>query len=117
MVRLLFATQALKSTQVLDTANHPFTRFRSTRVRLGPGGRLSDGASLEGDLTLRGITRRIRFEAGLFRPRGSQPDQLDRLEVRLRTTISRAAFKATGYANLVGDSVELDIWAEISAMG
>lgn len=114
---LIFATEALKSPSVLDAQNHPTARFRSTGVKLGPGGRLSNGAMLEGDLTLRGVTRRIRFDAGLFRPRGSSAEDFSTLTVMLKGRIDRREFGATGYANLVDNTVGIDIAAEITAAG
>ncbi|WP_299204811.1 YceI family protein [uncultured Tateyamaria sp.] len=114
---LIFATEALKSPSVLDAQNHPTARFRSTRVKLGAGGRLSDGATLEGDLTLRGVTRRIRFDAGLFRARGSAAEDFSTLTVMLKGRIDRREFGAIGYANLVDDTVGIDIVAEITAAG
>lgn len=114
---LVFATDALKSTEVLDTKNHPTARFRSTKVTLGAGGRISDGATLDGQLTLRGVTRPIRFSASLFRPSGTAGNQLDTLEVRLRGSIDRTAFGAVGYPKLVASKVGLNIRAEITATG
>ena len=112
---LIFATEALKSASVLDAQNFPLAQFRSTRVILGPGGRLSDGATLEGDLTLRGVTKPVRFAAGLFRPNGTAADDLGTLTVTLSGQVNRQAFGAVGYADLVDDTVGIDIQAEISA--
>ncbi|GGX53254.1 hypothetical protein GCM10007385_21630 [Tateyamaria omphalii] len=114
---LIFATEALKSPSVLDAQNHPNARFRSTGVKLGPGGRLSNGAMLEGDLTLRGVTRSIRFDAGLFRPRGSTTEDFSTLTVMLKGRIDRRNFGATGYADLVDNNVGIDIVAEITVAG
>jgi len=112
---LIFATEALKSPSVLDARNHPDARFRSTRMTLGQSGRLSDGAVVEGDLTLRGTTRPVRFDANLFRKRGSAPDDFRALTVTLTGTVNRRDFGATGYADLVADTVGIDITAEIAA--
>lgn len=114
---LIFATQAMKGPEVLDTARHPQIRFVSRRIRLGAGGRISDGAVMTGDLTLRGVTRRISLDAALYRLPGSAPQDLDVLDVRLSGQISRAGFGAAGYATLVGDTVTLDIRARIRAAG
>ncbi|WP_147106573.1 YceI family protein [Tateyamaria sp. syn59] len=114
---LIFATEALKSASVLDAATHPTAQFRSTRVQLGPSGRISDGATLDGDLTLRGVTRNVRFDAGLFRQRGSAAEDFSQLTVILNGRVDRRDFGATGYADLVDNSVDIDITAEISAAG
>ncbi len=112
---LIFATQAMKSASVLDTERFPTARFQATRVTLGRSGRLSEGAGLTGNLTLRGETRPVRFDAALFRPQGSAPDDLSLLDIRLRGAIARSEFGADGYADLVADRVELDIRARIRA--
>ncbi|MDK3073880.1 YceI family protein [Sedimentitalea sp. JM2-8] len=112
---LVFATQAMIGRDVLDAARFPFIRFRSRSVRLAPDGRLSGGAEIAGDLTLRDVTRPIALNAGLYRPPGSAPDDLRSLTVLLDGQISRSAFGAAGFADLVGDAVTLDIKAVIRA--
>lgn len=112
---LIFATQALKSASVLDADSFPLARFQSTRVILGPGGRISDGATIEGRLTLRGVTRPMRFDASLFRPAGTASDDLKTLIVALKAKIDRRSFGATGFPDLVDDIVAIDINAQIDA--
>ena len=111
-----FATEALKSASVLNTAQFPEIHFVSRAVRLAPTGRLSDGAALVGDLTVRGVTRPITLKAQLFRPPGSAPDDLSALTITLKGQISRSAFGATGFAYIVADTVGLDITAAIRAI-
>ncbi|WP_044008330.1 YceI family protein [Leisingera methylohalidivorans] len=110
---LIFATEALKSPGVLDTARFPEIRFRSTRVRLGPDGRLSGGARIHGVLTLRGTTRPLTLHAALYRRPGTAADDLRELDVHLNGSLSRAAFGAAGYPDLVADRVTLAIRARI----
>ncbi len=112
---LLFVTQALLGPSVLDAKNHPIVRFRSTRIVLGTQGRISEGAGIEGQLTLRGVTRPLKLDAVLSRPSGSAPDDLSVLMIRLTGRLSRAAFGATGYPQMVADPVDLDIRAELRA--
>jgi len=114
---LVLVTQAMKAPEMLDTDRHPTALFRSTGVTLGASGRLSDGAVIRGDLTLKGVTRPIRLDAAVFRPPGSAPDDLDRLEARLTGRISRSGFGISGFADLVDDAVGLDIRARIRAAG
>ncbi|WP_241479067.1 YceI family protein [Leisingera sp. ANG-M1] len=114
---LIFATEALKSPSVLNTARFPEIRFRSTRVHLGPDGRLSGGARIDGDLTLRGITRPLTLQAALYRRPGTAPDDLRELEVHLSGRLSRAAFGAAGYPDLVADQVTLAIKARLHQSG
>ena len=111
-----FATEAMKSPSVLAADEFPESRFTSTRVILGPSGRLSDGAVIEGRLTLRGVTRPIRLNASVYRARGSAADDFSQLSVELTGQISRGAFGASGYPNLVADDVSLLIKADIRAV-
>ncbi len=111
----VFATEALKSASVLDAKSFPTSRFVSTRVRLGPGGSMSNGATLDGRLTLRGVTRNIRLNAALYRPRGSGSGDLSRLSVTLTGRLNRSDYGAIGYRDIVAETVGLTIRADIVA--
>jgi polyisoprenoid-binding protein YceI len=104
-----FAAQAMKSPDVLDTGQFPSIRFTSRRVRAAGA-----GATVDGDLTIRGVTRPVRLNAQLYRQKGSAPGDLSRLSIRLTGSVSRAAYGATGWADMVGDTVALDILARIA---
>ena len=110
---LLFATEALKSRSVLAAEDFPLARFQSTKVTLGTSGRISDGATLEGVLTLRGVTNPVAFDAQLFRDQGTARDDLRKLRVTLNGTINRSAYGATGFSDLVEDAVQIEIRAQI----
>lgn len=110
---LIFITQAIKSPELLDAANHPLVRFTSTEIRLGSGGRISNGAQIDGMLRLRGVTLPITLDATLSRPAGTATDALDKLYVQLTGGLSRADYGATGFVGLAEDRVDLDIRAEI----
>lgn len=112
---IFLVTQAMKAPEMLDAAHHPTARFRSTGVTLGAAGRISDGAVIEGDLTLRGVTRPVRLDAAIYRPPGSAPDDLDRLEAHLTGRISRSSFGVSGFPEMVADTVGLDIRVRIRA--
>ncbi len=112
---LVFITQAIKSRELLDAATHPLVTFESTRIRLGAKGRISEGAQIEGQLTLRGVTRPITLDAVLSRPAGTPPDDLSVLFIQLDGQLSRSAYGASGYPDLADDIVRLDIRAEIRA--
>ncbi|MEM9551759.1 MAG: YceI family protein [Pseudomonadota bacterium] len=112
---LVFVTQALKSAEVLDAARFPEVRFVSESVALAANGRLSDGATITGRVTLRGVTRRLSFRANVYRQPGSAANDLENLTVQLTGAISRSAFGASGFANYVDDEVTLDIQAAIRA--
>ena len=108
---LIFATKALVGPSVLNAAQFPVIRFISQSVTLAPDGRLSGGAKITGQLTIRGVTRNVTLDANLHRPQGSAPQDLSELQVRLSGLIKRSDFGATGYPDLVRDNVLLDIFA------
>lgn len=112
---LIFATEALKAASVLDAGQYPAIHFVATDIRLGADGRISEGATIIGDVTMRGITKPITFEATLYRLQGSRPDDLSQLTIRLTGSVNRSEFGADGYANFVGDLIKLDILARIEA--
>ncbi|MGC3939443.1 YceI family protein [Roseobacter sp. EG26] len=114
---MLFVTQALLSASVLDADTHPLVRYESTKIILGQSGRISEGARIDGRLTLRGITRPLQLAATLTRPAGSAANDLSILNIQLNGTLSRRAFGAVGYPKLVDDPVDLDIRAKIRARG
>lgn len=109
---LIFATEALKARSVLDAGRHPTIRFVSTRVRPnGPG--INTGARIDGQLTIRGVSRPVTLNAALFRQKGTAAGDRSRLSFRLTGAVNRSDFGASGYADLVKDRVELDIIARI----
>ena len=112
---LPFARQAMIGPLVLDANRYPTIRFVSTGVKLAPDGRLSGGATITGKLTVHGVTRPVTFQAGLFRAPGSAPDDLSNLTVKLKGQISRSAFGASGFSDLVADTVGLNITGVIHA--
>ena len=105
----LFATQAMKGPEVLDAARFPEIIFQSTRVRPTSGFR----AEIDGDITIRDVTRPITLEAEIFRQRGTDAGDDRRLSIHLSGAVSRAAFGADGFPNFVGDTVTLDIVTRI----
>ena len=111
--KLPFARKPMLSESVLDAEGFPTIQFTSTSVQLGEGGRISRGAKIRGDLTVRGVTRPIELKADLYRPPGSASDNLDELSIRLTGALKRHDYGASGYGDLVDDTVGLDIRAEI----
>ena len=103
-----FAAQALMGPKVLDVRSFPSIAFESTAVR-GEG----EGALIDGVLTIRGMTRPATFLATIFRQAGSEPGDLSRLTIRLVGSVRRSAFGATGWADMVGDEVRIEILARI----
>ena len=108
-----FATDAMRGPRVLDTGTHPMITFQSRSVsRTGPG-----TARILGDFTVRGVTRPGELTAQIFRAAGSDPGDLTNLTIRLTGSLNRSDFGATGWSDLVGDPVGLDITAMISEAG
>ncbi len=105
---LFFATDAMRGTSVLNTSAHPTITFQSRRVR--PTAAFA--AKVDGDITIRGVTRPITLDAQLFRPQGATG--FDRLSVRLQGSIDRRAFGATGFPQFVGPTIELDIITRVT---
>jgi polyisoprenoid-binding protein YceI len=106
-----FATQALTGPTVLATADHPAIRFETTvfRAQPGPGAR----AEIDGLLTIRGIAQPATLAAEIFRREGAAEGDLSTLSVHMATEVSRAAFGADGWSDMVGDAVRIRIVARI----
>jgi polyisoprenoid-binding protein YceI len=104
----VFATEAMKGANVLDTARFPEIRFRSISV----AGGLSD-ATVTGNLTIRDVTRPVTLSARLYRQRGTDAGERNRLVILLTGSVSRSAFGADGFPGFVGDRIELEILARI----
>ncbi len=104
-----FAASAMKGPTVLDTARFGTITFVSRTLQASGA-----TATVEGDLTLRGVTRPMTMQADIYLQAGQAPGDLGHLTVRLRGTISRGAFGASGWPELVGDEVRLDVLARIA---
>ncbi len=92
-----------------DAENHPEVGFRSAAIRLEENG----GAEVEGELTIRGVTRPVFANGRYAAPRLSGFGEIAGLE--LRTTIDRREFgfewqaELPGGGEAVGWDVELAI--------
>lgn len=114
---LIFATEALKAGSVLNAGAHPTIRFQSTAIRPNDPRNLSAGGKIDGNLTIRGVTRPVTLDAALFRQQGSAEGDLSQLSFRISGTVRRSDFGATGYSDIVADQIRLDIAARVSAAG
>ena len=104
-----FAAQALKGPKVLDAASHPQMTFVSTRVKAA-----GKGATVTGNLTIRGVTRTETFAAEIFRQKGTEAGDLSRLTVVLTGRVNRSDYGATGWSDMVSDEVRITITARIT---
>lgn len=103
-----FATQGMKSKRMLWAKKHPEIVFESTRfVREGAKARV------EGNLTVRGVTKPTTFTAELYRQSGTDSGDHSKLAVHLSGSLSRSAFGADGWSDMAGDQINLSIVARM----
>ncbi|HEY3950837.1 YceI family protein [Phenylobacterium sp.] len=104
----------LKGPDWFAAAQFPTVSFRSTKVTVtGPG-----HASIEGELTLKGVTRALVLEAtfkGAAGPNAVIPAYT--IGFDLRGHLKRSAFGVSRYLGTVGDDVELIISAPFERKG
>lgn len=103
-----FADQAMTGPKVLWAEKFPTIGFESQNIK-----RKGDGAEIDGFLSVRGVTRPVTFNAELYRQQGTEVGERDRMSIVVTGTLSRAAFGATGWSDLVGDEVTLTILTRI----
>ncbi|MHB8644847.1 MAG: YceI family protein [Thermomicrobiales bacterium] len=77
----------MRSPDFLDVANHPTITFKSAHVE--PQG--SDRMRVTGDLTVRGVTKQITFDA-TFNGQGKNPRGVEVAGFTAETSISRKEF-------------------------
>lgn len=104
-----FAAQAMKGPKVLDSQKYPTITFQSTAVE-----GITDAAEVTGNMTIRGVTHPAVLQATLYRPHGSPPTNLSQLSIHLTGAVLRSDFVATGWNDMVGDQVRLNIVAQIA---
>lgn len=95
----------------LDTARFPTATFTSTKV-------VFDGdkpARIEGDLTIKGVTKPVTLTITSFFNGPHPMLKKDAIGANATAVISRTAFNAGMYAPAVGDEVTLDIALEAVA--
>ena len=107
---LIFATEALKAENLLNTGAYPQIAFVSTGVTAGADG---TQAEVDGQVTIRGVTRPLRLHAQLYRQAGTIAGNIDKLSLLLTGTLNRNDFGASGYPGMVSDQVTLNITAQI----
>lgn len=104
-----FAAQAMKGPKVLDTGDHPQIIFESTSVQVA-----GKGARVLGLVTIRGVSKPMVLDAQIYRQKGTAEGDLSHLSIRLTGAVQRSQFGATGWADMVGDEVRLNILARIA---
>lgn len=106
-----FAAQAMKGPKVLDTQDYPSITFTS-----GDISREGNTAKIIGEATIRDVTKPIDLTATLYQVAGAAPGDYQHLTIHIAGAVSRSAFGANGWAEMVGDQVRFDITARIDAM-
>lgn len=86
-----FASQAMRSPKVLDTAQVPEISFVSTSVTSE-----AQGATVAGNIPIRGVTQPASFHPEIWRQQGTIDGDLSHLTIRLTGAILRSHFGAVG---------------------
>ncbi|ALK91456.1 YceI family protein [Limnohabitans sp. 103DPR2] len=92
----------------LDTAKFPKATFKSTKVNFQDG----KPASIEGQLTIKGITKAVNLTVTSFQAMAHPMLKKDAIGANAFTVIKRSEFNAGKYAPYVGDEVRIDIALE-----
>jgi polyisoprenoid-binding protein YceI len=94
----------LRSEVMFDVGHYPRMRFRSTRL-VYDGERL---AGVEGEVTLRDVTRPVRFDVLHLECRTRPDDGREACGAEVSGRISRSAFGMDFAYPLIGDDVDLE---------
>lgn len=92
----------------LDTAKYPTATFKSTKV-IFEGDKPS---RIEGNLTLKGVTRPVTLTVTSFQAMPHPMIKKDAIGANAYTVVKRSEFNAGKYAPYVGDEVRIDIAIE-----
>ena len=92
----------------LDTAKFPKATFKSTKVNFQDG----KPASIEGQLTIKGITKAVTLTVTSFQAMPHPMLKKDAIGANAFTMIKRSEFNAGKYVPYVGDDVRIDIALE-----
>jgi polyisoprenoid-binding protein YceI len=98
----------IQSGDFLDTTKYPKATFKSTKV-------IFDGdkpVSIEGDLTLKGVTKPVVLAVTSFQAMQNPMMKKDAIGANATTTIKRSDFSAGKYAPYVSDDVRIDVALE-----
>lgn len=101
----------IQAADFLDTATFPTATFKSTSV-------VFEGdkpVSIEGDLTIKGITKPVTLKVTSFFNGAHPMLKKDSIGANATTVIKRSDFNADKFAPAVGDEVTLDIALEAIA--
>ena len=100
--------QHIQAEDFLDTAKYPSVTFKSTKV-------VFDGdkpVSIEGDLTMKGVTKRVTLTVTRFLAAPHPIQKKDTIGADAYTIVKRTDFNMGKYAPAVSDEVRIDIAIE-----
>jgi len=100
--------QHIQAEDFLDTAKYPNVTFKSTKMNF-------DGdkpVSIEGDLTMKGITKRVTLTVTRFLAAPHPIQKKDTIGADAYTIVKRTDFNMGKYAPAVSDEVRIDIAIE-----
>lgn len=95
----------VRSEAMFDSQRFPLLRFRSTHASYD-GARL---VGIDGEITLRGVTRPVRLQVERVECAPRSEDGLDACTAAVTGHLSRRAFGMDFAYPLIGDDVELDL--------
>lgn len=103
-----FATEAIRSGNMLDAKSFPNIVYKSSKVTGG-----GNSATIEGHVTIKGIRRPLTLTAELFRSATSEVGERDSLKLRVKSALNRFDFGVSGYPKLVGPTLQISMNAKI----
>lgn len=105
-----FATfnEHIQGPDFLDTAKYPTATFKSNKVRFED----DKPVALEGELTIKGITKPVTLTITSFTNMPHPMLKKDAIGANARVVVKRSDFNAGKYAPHVGDEVTIDIAIE-----
>ena len=95
----------LKGSDFFNVRTYPRMTFVSRSVQ-GTG---SQTATMQGDITVNGITRPVKLAVSIAAHESKLKYAGDALEFVARTRIKRSAFNMTAYASMASDDVDIEI--------
>jgi len=98
----------IQAEDFLDTAKYPTATFKSTKVTF----KGDKPVSIEGDLTLKGVTKKVTLTVTDFLAMPHPMQKKDAIGANAHTTVKRTDFNMGKYAPHVGDEVRIDIALE-----
>lgn len=98
----------IQAAEFLDTAKHPNATFKSTGVKFEG----DKPVAVEGNLTLKGITKPVTLTITSFQAMEHPMQKKDAIGANAFTVVKRTDFDMGKYAPYVGDEVRIDIAVE-----